>query len=149
MTTRRPAFGTVARPFVVVGLLWMIGSCGPARPERVGNPDLDADVRVSPTPAVMRGSRVTIAAEDRGTPLSGAGVRVRVERDKSVEEPEPAQWIEAPATGATVGTYGPVEFDFPTPGAWWVVVELRAADGRQATLRHPLSVVGPTSEVGR
>lgn len=133
----------------------MIASCGPARPERSGAPDLDADVRVSPTPAVLRGSRVTIAAEDAGSPLAGAEVRVRVERDGAVEGedrvdgPDDGPWIGAPATEAAVGTYGPVEFDFSAPGAWWVVVELRAPDGRQATLRHPLSVVGPVSEVGR
>jgi hypothetical protein len=128
----------------------IVGACGPARPERSGDPALDADVRVSPTPAVLRGSRVTVAARDDRGPLVGATVRVRVVRRDVAAAPNEATWREALPVGAAAGTYGPVEFDFPAPGDWWVVVELRSLDRRVATLRHPLSVVGAaSSEVGR
>jgi hypothetical protein len=107
-------------------------------------------VRVSPTPAVLRGSRVTIAALDDGMPLIDADIRVRVEADRAITAPPESTWRSAPPSATSVGVYGPVEFDFSAPGAWWVIVELRASDGRLATLRHPLSVVGPApSEVGR
>ena len=135
---------------VLVLLVWAAASCGPPRPERSGDPDLDADVRVSPTPAVLLGSRVTIAAEDAGAPLVDGVVRLRVERHDSAGPVGEDRWREAPATPTGSGSYGPVEFDFSAAGAWWVVVELRASDGRVATIRHPLAVVGATaSEVGR
>ena len=151
MTSHRAgANSRLGRALLACLVVAVVGACGPARPEHSGDPALDADVRVSPTPAVLQGSRVTVGARDDDTPLVGAGVRMRVERRGVAETSAVAAWTDAPPVGAAPGTYGPVEFDFPEPGDWWVVVELRTVGRRVATVRHPLSVVGAVaSEVGR
>ena len=71
------------RPLVrllVISAFWAgaLASCAPGDgPQRSGDPALDADVRVSPTPAVVGESRVFVRAIDGETPLPGARVTVR------------------------------------------------------------------------
>ncbi len=140
---RSAAAGVLA--VALVGL----GACrGPERPAHSGDPALDAQVRVSPTPAAVGTARVFVLAEDSGHPAAGAVVRVRAE---AVDPPAPPsvpelvdRWHLAEAAPGIPGGYGPVELPFPVAGAWRVEVEVTASDGRTATIRHPLAVVnGP------
>lgn len=121
---------------------------GPERPSHSGDPALDAQVRVSPTPAAVGAARVFVVAEDGGHPAVDATVRVRAQ---AVDPPAPPtvpelvdRWHLAEAAPGTPGGYGPVELPFPVAGAWRVEVQVTASDGRTATIRHPLAVVeGP------
>lgn len=113
--------------------------CRADAPAHSGDPALDADVRVSPTPAAVGEARVFVVATDAGEPMAGGRVRVRGfaaggEAPVSVE----AGWMEAPST---TGGFGPAALDFPTAGRWWVEAEVTSGDGRTATVRHPLLVV--------
>lgn len=126
----------------------ILGACGgPERPSHEGAAALDADVRVSPTPAAVGAARVFVQATDGGRPAEDAAVRVRGEPAEAAAASPTASgdgWQAAEPAPATRGGYGPVAVPFPAAGAWRVVVEITASDGRTATIRHPLAVVeGP------
>lgn len=110
--------------------------CRSDAPSHTGDPALDADVRVSPTPAAVGEARVFVVATDADAPLEGGEVRVRAFRTDA-PEPIEAAWTPAPETPAG---YGPVPLDFPDPGSWWVEAEITAGE-RRAVVRHPLAVV--------
>lgn len=125
-----------------------LGACrGPERPSHVGHAALDADVRVSPTPAAVGSARVFVQATDEGRPAENAAVRVRADPadgDGASTTASGDGWHTAEPAPATPGGYGPVAVAVSVTGAWRVVVEITASDGRRATIRHPLAVVaGP------
>lgn len=144
MSPRR--MGTLSMIAALAGALAVCG--GPGTPSHTGDRALDADVRVSPTPAAAGTARIFVQATDGGHPAVDATVRIRVDATDPAEPPSVPQLVDRwhtlePAPG-TPGGYGPVELPFPVPGAWQVEVEILASDGRMATIRHPLSVVeGP------
>lgn len=123
--------------FVLLAVSLGLAGCRSDAPSHTGDPALDADVRVSPTPAAVGEARIFVVATDGGAPLEGGEVRVRAFR---ADDGEPADiaWTAAPAVS---GGYGPVALDFPAPGSWWVEAEVAAGADRRAVVRHPLSVV--------
>lgn len=129
----------------------VVAACGGEGPSRSGDASLDARVRVSPTPAVVGESRVLVQATEHGRPLADASVRLRAEAVDTAgggfAAPEvalaPGQFHPVPVAEGGGGDYGAVVLHFPAPGRWRLVVELRTDDGRTATFRHPLTVVGP------
>lgn len=136
----------VARALTLGAIVALVsGGCGgPERPSHTGDPALDADVRVSPTPAAVGRARVFVEAVDGVRPAVGVTVRVRAEAvDASGADPG-VGWHALDPAPETPGGYGPIELSFPTPGPWRVEVEIVSPDGRSATIRHPLAVVeGP------
>lgn len=121
---------------VVLACALALSGCRGDAPSHTGDPALDADVRVSPTPAAVGEARVFVVATDADAPLAGGEVRVRAFR-ADASEPIEAAWTSAPET--TAG-YGPVPLDFPDAGSWWVEAEITAGE-RRAVVRHPLAVV--------
>ena len=127
----------------------LVAACGGDGPQRSGDPGLDADVRVSPTPAVVGESRVFVRATDAGRPLAGGTVRVRAEAVDTagggVAAPAGAlppgvdHAMQPSETGD--GDYGPVVLHFPAPGNWRLHVEIQIED-RSTSLTLPLAVVG-------
>ena len=70
-----PRSGVGSLVALAVGLT---AACAPSDgPRRSGDPALDADIRVSPTPAVVGESRVFVRATDGGEAVSGAELTVR------------------------------------------------------------------------
>ncbi len=133
--------GAVLRPLLSLFLVLVVGTAGCRNdaPSRDGDPAVDADVRVSPTPAAVGEARIFVVATDAGAPLEGGTVRVRAFPAADADAAPPAAtWHPA---AAAPGGHGPVALDFPTPGRWWIEVEMTASDGRRAVVRHPLSVV--------
>ncbi|MBT8402979.1 MAG: hypothetical protein KJP18_03910 [Gemmatimonadetes bacterium] len=130
--------------------LFLMAACTPADgPRRSGDPALDADIRVSPTPAVVGESRVFVRATDGGVALSGAQATVRSLAVDTTGGGVPAppgalppavEHVLAEVDGAA-GDYGPVVLHFPAPGRWRLEVTLRVG-GRTTTLSVPLAVVG-------
>lgn len=119
-------------------------SCGPDGPRREGDPSLDARIRVSPTPAVQHGSRITVQVTSNGAPYAEARVRLRGEPTErsGPSAASPSVPVQTVTATEPAGTYGPLVTDFPVVGDWWIVIEVDTPDGRSATLRHPLLVVG-------
>lgn len=109
-------------------------ACGPPGPERDGDPDLDARIHVSPTPAAVGPAGISVRVTDRGAPLHAARVELMAlgPRGDSVG-PLPA----APSPSG----HGPVTMPLPHPGRWRIEVRVTSPDGRRAVIRHPLQVV--------
>jgi hypothetical protein len=132
-----------------VGLLLLVAGCMGEGPERSGDPALDADVRVSPTPAVIGQSRVFVRATDDGQPLVDGEVTVRIEAVDTAGGgvPQPSGALAAgvdhpaPPLAESPGDYGPLTLHFPAPGRWRVEVRLQVGE-RSTRLSVPLAVVG-------
>jgi hypothetical protein len=147
----RPSRIRDLRLAAVLGLAAIaVAGCAPGDgPRRTGDPDLDADIRVSPTPAVTGESRVFVRATDGGAPLAGARVTIHAEAvdtagSRAPSPPgafPPATEHPMPEVEGAAGDYGPIVLHFPAPGRWRIEVTIRES-ARETSISVPLAVVG-------
>jgi hypothetical protein len=131
----RPSRGTAWG--LVLTLLTASGCTSGAT--RTGDPAIDVEIVVSPTPASTTDTRVVVLVRVDGVPAEGAEVTLGAEGADAVL---PARSLEAREGGRQASE----RIVFPAPGDWVLVVGVRLADGRTAGFRWPITVTGPAGQ---
>jgi nitrogen fixation protein FixH len=118
-------------------LLLLAGLAGAACGEpRSSDADLVFSVAVSPTPAMVGPGRVLVTLSDRtGAPIEGATVVLS-------GRPPAGDPVLDTAREQAPGSYAAAAFPFAAPGEWTLEASARLPDGREASARHPIRVVG-------
>jgi hypothetical protein len=113
-------------------------ACGPD--ERLGDPTIDLEVGVSPTPATIGSVRVLVATHD----LSGAPLPV--ERLRITARPPEGSGAAPPPTfdlpGDASGQFAVPGLALSVRGDWVLEVRVDLLDGRWAMREQPIHVVG-------
>ena len=112
-------------------LVVALAGCGGAVEHR-GDPSLQAELRLSPTPPMVGSAGVSVRATDGADDLAPPG-EVLVSVRGASTTPVRLDF----ERGAWVGL-----LDFPASGEVRVEVRITAADGRRATVAVPVRVVG-------
>ncbi len=131
----RPGSGPWSRMALLVVVLLVVGSC---RGEGgSGDPGLEMDLAISPTPPAVGPAHLLITLQDTGShPLEEA--RITVEGNMSHAGMVP---VLDTAQAREPGKYVVEDFDFTMAGDWVLTVEATLPDGRQARLEHATRVV--------
>ncbi|TVR63220.1 MAG: hypothetical protein EA422_09865 [Gemmatimonadales bacterium] len=95
-------------------------------------------VSVAPTPPIVGPNRLVLdITDDQGAELEAAAVRIEGTMTHAGMVP-----VFDTATHQGGGRWVVPEFDFTMGGEWILIIQVELPDGREATRRHELNVVG-------
>lgn len=123
--------------FLLIGLLFLLGSGCARESQRAAVEDLQISLTAVPFPAVIGPARLVIRVQDSaGNPLDDAVLSIKGDMTHAGMTPELVEL----QGGGEAGYYN-VPFEWTMGGDWIVTVEATLADGRTARQRFEMAVL--------
>ncbi len=136
MTLRMRVYLPAWAPALGLSLLLLLPGCRGA-PEQ-GDPGLQLELGISPTPPAVGPARLLISLADAsGAPLEGASIRVEGTMSHAGMAP-----VLDTAVAEGPGRYAVPSFRFTMAGDWVLIVRASLPDGRWRELRRDTRVAG-------